>query len=266
VARIADVDKYVSQSTAVSGAPIDSFYESCSEILRPASPVFLSANPSVGALLLVGLVSATENYFRDAIGRLIRICPLAQECCANQVVSLGTVIWYNGDFLGRSAFEQLSFASSDNVRNALRKYLGHDVRRNGPLDSALAEFEKICELRHSIVHAGASLAGRNALRLQVEKGPGSGRVVIGFAELQETAAICTTLVVAANGELFDAVVRRWADSWRKHRSWDGAKENERFREVWSVFWSETDARTSQTAERMGRRRCMNLVRKEFRLP
>jgi hypothetical protein len=265
VARVADINRYVVQHSGGIEAPIDTFYGAVAGILRAANPTFLTTNPSMGALMLVGWVSATENYLRDILAGVIRLCPCAQVEAAQQTISLGTVIWHGGLPPERGAFEHLSFASADNIRQTCRKFADYEVKKNSPIDALLKEFDGICELRHSIVHAGSVMAGRNAVRLQIGGRPKALRVSIGFAELQEAGDICTTLVVGFNGALFELLAKRWATDWRSRPSWDSAKADRRFLSIWHLFHSKVDTQQGTVPRAMGPVRCRNLVKREFGL-
>lgn len=264
-AAIADIARYVAVSGGGNVSAVDAFYAATTDILRAADPAFLTDHPALGPLLLVGIVSATENYFRDIFAAVLSLCPVAQEAASAQSVQLGTVMWHGGHIPERGAFEHLSFAAADNIKNSCRKFLGHEIEKRGPTDAALQEFDRVCELRHGIVHAGGVLAGKNALKLQLKPTKPLGRCVTGFAELQECAAVCTTLVVAANRELFGALAERWALDWRKHRTWVQAEQHRRFRAIWDAFHSTIDAGAGLISGSVGVVKCRNLVKKQFRV-
>lgn len=265
-ARVADISKYVTRVPPSKISPIDIFFNSTMDILRAASPSLFTNHPALGPLMLVGFVSATENYFRDVFARIISICPIAQESAAQQMISLGTVLWHGGQLPERGAFEHISFTSSENVKTTAKRFLDYEVRRNTPIDAALSEFEKICELRHGVVHSGSVLAGKNALKLQLAKTTSaSSRIAVGFSELQECADICTTLAVVVNHELFSLIVERWATHWRRRASWNPAQANAKFSSIWSMFLSQLDYSNSLIPVPMGMRKCRSLVCTEFRL-
>jgi hypothetical protein len=263
-ARIADISRYVAGPARLSNSAIDSFFEASTTILRAADPTFLNTHAAMGPLMLVGLVSATENYFRDVFAAVLSFCPVAQAASSTQTVNLGTVMWHAGRVPERGAFERLSFASAENIQNTSKNFLAYSFTSRGATDASLKEFDRVCELRHGIVHSGGVLAGKNALKLQVMAPPLS-RCSVGFAELQEGAAVCTTLVVAANAELFGAMCKRWAIEWRQHRSWDPTKKRQRFRAIWTAFRSEYDLEGGLVTNPIGPVRCRNLVQKEFRI-
>jgi hypothetical protein len=265
VARIADIERYVAHQSWKTRAPIDAFYGTVTAIVKAAEPVFLAQNPSIGALMLVGWVSATENYLRDVLARIIQICPCAQEQAAQQVISLGTVIWHEGIIPERGAFDHISFASADNVRQTCRRFVDYELQKNGPVDAALKEFDGVCELRHAIVHSGAIVAGKNAIKLQLRGRKGQLEVRVGFSELQEAGEICTTLVVSLNSALFEMLVERWAREWRQRRGWDPAEADRLFLDVWRMFRSETDQSQGTIPHAIGPAKCRNLVKRRFGL-
>jgi len=260
---IADSSKYAQPVPHAAVAPIDTYYAASIALLKAADSAYLSAHPSIGPLALVGTVSATENYLRDVLARIIALCPIAQDAAASQSISLGTVIWHSGVLPERGAFEHLSFAGADNTRLTIRKFIGYELKKNGPTEAMLAEFDKVCELRHGIVHSGGIIAGKNALRLQLKRGACGLCTRVTFAELQECADVCTTFVVALNTELFACLAERWATAWRRRATWEPRRANSLFVELWRTFSSATDSRTGQIADPVSLVRCRNAVKQEY---
>lgn len=258
-ARIGDINTYLRVDNVTVDAPIDIFYRSSQELLQVGSPQFLNAHPAVGPLLLVGLVSATENYFRDLFPRIIQICPIAKAASAEQSIKLGSVVWHGGGDVGRGAFDHISFANVSNVVSSSKKFTGYQVQESG----VLSEFEKICELRHSVVHSGAVMAGKNAVRLHVPSAAGALRVRIGFAELQEAGDICTTLALSVNTEFFVEMARRWAVEWPKLPSWDETKRHTLFKSIWNSFYSRIDAANNAIHTQTTLVKCKNRVTAEL---
>lgn len=258
---LSDILLYITSSVPPTQSPIDAFYALSQEILRIGDIPFLTKYPHAGGLLLTGIVSASENYVRDILSAILCICPISQSVSAEEKIDLGAVIWHDPSNALRSAFEHFSFTSSKNILKTCQNYTRIQI------DSHLSvfdEFDKLCELRHGVVHSGACLPGRNAVRLQVPGQSGcTVRVTIGFAELQEAGAICTNLVTSINKELFGHIVRRWADDWRKLPSWKPADENPLFRQIWEMFYSKNDADNALIATKMTMRQCRTAVKKEF---
>lgn len=254
-ATIADVQQYIALGAVAPESPLDAFYRASQDIVKVATPAFLTANPAMGPLLLVGLVSVTENYFRDLFTKLIRLCPVARAKCADQSIQLGSVIWHGGLDAERGAFEHISFADAKRVVSTTEKFLDYKLKAS----SILAEFDKVCELRHGIVHSSAVLAGKNAIRLQIASAAGTLRIVVPFAQLQEAASVCTSLVVSINRELFVEMARRWAKEWPKRPSWDPAMSHSLFKSVWTIFHSAIDEANATIPSPMTLMRCKHRV-------
>lgn len=105
----------------------------------------------------------------------------------------------------------------------------------------LGEYDKLCEIRHGVVHSGLVLSGKNALKLGLSPSPNTMVVTPTYATVQEAGAVCSTLVQAANNELFELMVSRWAMDWRQLPSWDSAKEGRLLKRVYEGFLSTIDA-------------------------
>lgn len=257
-ASVADIQRYVTTSALAPVSPLDTFYRASQDLLKVGTPPFLTANPEMGALLLVGIVSITENFFRDIFSRIIQLCPVARAASADQPVRLGSVVWHGGVDAERGAFEHLSFASADSLISTPKKFLDYSLRRTTVVD----EFDKVCELRHGIVHSSSVLAGKNAIRLQLTAAASPLRIVVGFGELQEAAAICTALVVSINRELFIEMARRWAKEWPHTPGWQSSQRHHRFKAVWRTFHSSVDELNGTIPAPMSLIQCRNKASKD----
>ncbi|BDU19435.1 hypothetical protein [Dyella sp. GSA-30] len=238
---IADVNAYVSSAAGAASSPMDRYYAATEGILVKVDPAYFLAYPNeVLALLYVGLISATENYFRDTLGFILRVCPIARTKAAEEKVQLGSFLWGGADLHSRTAFDFIAFSSAKNVSETLAKFVGHQIKKNGVWSAMLPEYDRLCEIRHGIVHSGLVLSGKNALRLGLVRSKKSMVVAPSYATLQEAGDICTTLVQAANNELFEAMVGRWAVDWRKLPSWDTKKARAMLKDVFLGFRSDRD--------------------------
>ena len=258
VARLSDIQKCIVPQNPTARSPIDSFYETSQELLRVGTPTFLGQHPPMGALLLIGIVSATENYFRDLFAGLISVCPIARAKSADQSIRLGSVLWHGSDDALRGAFEHISFAGKTNLQKTSASFLGLELSQSTPLD----EYEKVCQLRHCIVHSSAVLSGKNAIALHIPAGAALC-VSIGFAELQECIAVCTALVATINSDLFAKFVSRWAEEWRRLPTWDFSERHTLFLSIWRLFFSETDRQNSLIASPLTAVKCRNRAATDF---
>lgn len=264
--KIRDINEYVESvdRSKLYKSSIDKFYKSMRDILGVAKePQFLKDNCILGPLLFVGVVSCTENYFREIMSDTIQICPICQAASATQNISLGSVIWHSGCNVEKGSFENISFASAEAIVKTSGKYLKFKIDQTGLAYSALKEYDKICELRHGIVHSNAIIAGKNAIKLGIKSDEKVVKVNIGYKQLQECAAICTSLVISYNSELFVLIAKRWAIDWVKLPLWDSKNDNKNFNKIWKIFYSEIDNNNGLISNNMSMVRCRNYVKKAF---
>jgi len=261
IERIQDINSYFEKVPNLAEAPIDIFYKETKELIRTATPEFLQNHPRIGPLMAVGIVSETENYFRNLFSEIINLCPLSKEKAADQNVNLGSILWYSKDSIGRGAFENISFADAKSIISCSKKYIAFNIDVNSDLNNILYEYDKVCEMRHAIVHSGRILAGKNALKLKIDTTDDIIKINIGYPELQEITSICTTLVACYNIELFEKITERWAVKWRQLPFWTIDREHNLFKTIWSIFYSKNDATNNTIQNNLSCIKCKNIVKK-----
>lgn len=234
-----DITNYIS-SCSVYKSPIDEFYTDRNQLLTAITPAYAAASPAVMPLILVGLISLTENYFRGVLAGALCLCPMAKEKSANKTLNLATA-WFGYGELEKGAFENTSFSDADTVRKNFTNLLAYNITPSSQISTPLNEFDRLCELRHAIVHSAGLLAGKNAVKLQLSNSRNSVKVTVGFAELQEAADICTALVCAVNLEIFVHLSKRWHNDWPRTPAYRGHDLNKLFKRIWDLFHSTIDS-------------------------
>lgn len=260
--QLGDLSNFVSNKVTSNNSPIDEFYLEVRNILSMSSPS-MSSTDWKGCMYMIGIISNTENYFRTILGKMINICPISQKKAATNNINLGSVIWHPNEYIERGAFEHISFSESSKIIEITRKYIGVDLNQSN-LTPILAEFNKVCELRHGIVHSSRVLAGKNALFLDLPSSENEQYITIGYGELQNIASICTTLVVSYNQNLFEKMIHRWATNWRKP-NWNSEIENREIKKIWDIFYSKIDKANNSIPETGTWVKCRNLVKTEYQL-
>lgn len=180
-------------------------------------------------------------------------------------MKMGSVFWHLGGVLELAAFEHLSFAGADEIKKACQNFLKFHVGDSSPLAPPLSEFDKLCELRHSIVHANGYIAGKNAIALSLPPANGRLAVSISYPQIQEAALICMSLVTSLNTELFAEVAKRWAIEWRAMPDWIPANEELLFAELFALFHSVADARLGSIPNPLTVDQCRENVKRTFGL-
>ncbi len=261
-----DVNNLVIESNDKPASPIDAFYSSTNEILTKIDPVYFSTySENITGLLLVGLISATENYFRDILGSILTICPTSQAHAADEKIQLGSMLWSQNDMHNRSAFEFMAFSSGENINKTMKNFTSYQIKTKGNWDAMLGEYDKLCELRHAIVHSGHIVAGKNAIKLGLKRNKQTLKVKFTYASLQDAGKVCTALIQAANNELFELLIERWAGDWRKLPSWDVAREVTLLKDIRDTFISKRDSDNKAIVNSRSQKELLTQLRAAFNL-
>jgi hypothetical protein len=264
VERINDLNSYVSYTAVNSQSPIDTFYSEIQSILHLFPTGSWHAGSWAGPLAMIAVVSSVENYYRQIFSLILQVCSYSQKTSSLNTINLGSVIWHPNKEIERGAFEHISLASAENIINTGKKFIGIDFKALG-LSPVLDEFDKICELRHGVVHSGKTLAGKNGIKLQLPGSKDLTKIKIEFAQFQELLAVCNALVVASNNLMFEELIERWAIKWRETPSWIPSLADKKFKIVWSMFYSQRDASNGTIPVKMSWIKCRNQVNTEFNL-
>jgi hypothetical protein len=263
---IGDIQSFVIEEIPKSGSPIDDFYGATIEILTKLDADFFDKyGDEITSSIFIGLISATENYFRDLLGYILATCPSSQAHSADEKIQLGSLLWAGSLIHNRSAFEFMAFSSGDNISKTIAKFTNYQVKKDHTWDKMLKEYDKLCELRHAIVHSGNVVAGKNALKLGLRKTTNILRVKITYAILQEAGTVCTRLVQAANNDMYEVMVRRWSDEWRSSPSWDPDLEKNSFINLKEMFTSKRDRSNGSIINKMSNEDLYLAARAAFNL-
>lgn len=247
-------------------SPIDSYRRSISQILEHGNEQTLDTSDCVGGLLVIGIVSASEGYFRSVLSACIEFCPNARELASKQTINLGGLLWHGHKGYSKSAFEHASFTSAEALKDVCKKYLGF-LLRDDVFKSILEQFETVCQLRHGLVHGDAILPGKNAVQLNIRKYEKPVRMIIRYEHLQDIAAVVNTLVLTFNRELFREMCKRWAVDWRKRADWDLSASAEKliFRKLWAIFHCSSEKRTRRGRSKLVCSKCYEDVKLQYGL-
>lgn len=259
------VDTFVIEQTQSTVSPIDRFYSSTGDILSKSSPDFVTQyGDEITGLLLVGLISATENYFRDILGVILETCPLARQHSSDEKIQLGSLLWGPRDLHNRSAFEFLAFSNAKNIKETFNKFTDHVIQQNGVWNQMLPEYDKLCEFRHAVVHSGHLIAGKNAVKLNLRPSKKSLKLNLDYSRVQAAGRVCTALVQGANNELFELMVGRWAVKWRQLPTWSPDQEKV-IRTIYDTFLSKRDRSNKTISNRLNFPSFLQAVKVDYNL-
>lgn len=243
-------------------SPIDRYIQYSRSILLYGTSIRLSEDHRIGGLLLLGVISAAEGYFRSVLSLSLEVCPICRRNSAEKQINLGGVLWHGQEEFRRSAFEHMSFTSKEELRRAAEGYLKFKLA-DSHFKIPLEEYEIACHLRHGIVHNAGILPGRNAVQMEVRRYKKVVEIVVDYALLQRTVAAVDTLVLTFNRELFAEICRRWAIDWRQRADWIKENEDKLFTKIWNMFFCSELHGTRAGRSKITKSNCMTEVRNKF---
>lgn len=219
-------------------SPIDTAYGALRAVTSLSASVSSDDwNANHGLILTAAAVAAVEDYVRSILALLPTICPFARERAETLTAPLRFLGLDNLSDAVRHSIGDASFSNISTIRDWSKRIAGSDLKASPSLKSALAEYERICHLRHCAVHAGGYVAQHNARELGLE--PGSWIALRSPAVVYEVVSIATSAMRSLNQELFRQTVTIWID-----KEWlvgDWAADRESFSVLWRAFASKVDA-------------------------
>ena len=216
---------------------IDDYFARGDFLVQQSIEPTFGSSPELLRLLLLGLLSATESYFRSILASLLELCPFSREHSKPQVFTLGAADYYKGRQLGLAILEQKPLSGAAEVRKHTEKLTGFNIRQGSSVEAALRDFDKLCHLRHAAVHSYGEFGGHNLRVLELEPESRSCLNLDRF-KFQRLIGASHNVVRAYNGFLFENVVGRWIDKCFLNGTWQ--EDREQFRSLFMAFRSKHD--------------------------
>lgn len=259
---LSSLDSCVESSDKLS--PIDRYFENSRKYIQYGTKERIEENPFLGRLLILAIVSSAESFMRSLFSECLDICPICQKAAGEKTISLSGALWHGSNGFSKSAFENSSFTSRKELEKSAKEFLRFDLK-SSIFDVPLDEFEKVCHLRHAIVHNDGFVPGKNAVQLGLKRRDDLSLFFVDFSLLQESAAVVESLVVTINRELFDLMCRRWATDWRKNDEWNDQLANTLFRKIWTIFHSKVEKGGRLGKSKLTMSKCREAVEKKYQI-
>lgn len=226
---------------------IDDFIEkrkSLFVLLRPYEERIHELPSELTNMIFLGFISAVESYIRKILRLIINVDKNAQVKCENQMIKFGAVLSHEDEtMLAESLLEDYSFASAFNIKESIDKFLNIKCKKETqPLNKALEEYSRVCQLRHCVIHRFGFLGSNNAivLGLSQHKDFIEKPLIIDFEQLNEIARVCENVVKVINNFLFAEVLERSyltrTEIWHS----DYRKDKKTFQKYFSIFKDSTN--------------------------
>lgn len=188
---------------------VTSFYR-CTELIRDGIDV-AGENELLKASLLLSVFSSTECYFRDVLSDTLVLCPLSKRTASFKMISLGASLWDQKNPINPAVFENFSFSTElKKFREILSDYFNLKFKDSDSLAAAYLEYEKLNELRHSLIHCNGYLWGKNANKLNATYPGETKRLKVQPTaySLQAAISLCSNLVFTFNEYLSEEIFKR----------------------------------------------------------
>jgi len=237
-------------------SPIDQYIENTKALNRIALSGTFSRE--MGAIVILGHMSAVESYLRAVLRGVITIDEVSQKLVEKSMVPYAAALHHDIRLLPEALFEGISLASTKNIKDTLKGMIG--IKGSYPPDvtKVLDEFSKVCEIRHCCVHRFGKLGAKNAAdlglsdhSLYLEK-----PLDIQQADLEDILYILRAVVNTLNRFMYESLLARMAknkndlgqqpypNSW----TWDYNKDRRRFLKYYNLFYTIEDSSPSPAAK------------------
>lgn len=218
-----------------SANPISDYFEVTEKLKKKLIGSEHKDDAEILGLLTLGVISAAEFYVRNIVASVPHLCPIAQRHCELIVVPSGSFSYYAGSSYPHlvSCFDHESFADAAKIRAHSVKFTGLKIGDGSSVGIALEEFNKLCELRHCLVHARGyvGLKASSGLKLDSRR---PAKVLLTQASALDVLKVCHNLVRALNSFLANGLAERWVERGVLSGEWE--KDDILFKALVQLFW------------------------------
>lgn len=233
------------------------------EILSEEEPKLVDESQplpaELGALALLGYMSAVESYFRALVRGLIHVDDHVRSLVEPMSVSYAAALHHTPKLLPEALTENMSFAGASTITEMLKKIIGISGSMPGEVEVIMIEFKKICEIRHCCVHRFGRLGSKTAVALGLKGHKSMLEKTFSPTadDLQIIADILRTFVKTLNNFIFREVVERinksnsnisFKSDW--NWKWNYNSDRKKFLEYYGLFSSKFDNPPSDPARKI----------------
>jgi hypothetical protein len=231
-------------------SPVDRYLENSNKLSR----IYTNAAvvpPELGAVLLLGYVSAVESYMRGIISGLVHIDEHTRNLAAPKQLSYFAASNHQPKLLPEALFDSVSFSGAWNVSGSLKEFCGVSQMGGGnypkELRPVFEKFSAICQLRHCCVHRFGLLGAGNAHKLKVNSSLLEKPLELTTAALDDISSILEKFVLSLNSYVYRDVLERsvirsktiTSDEaecqYRQEWTGDATQDAPRFAEYYNLF-------------------------------
>jgi hypothetical protein len=231
-------------------SPVDRFIENSNRlsIIYANSPFKEAFTPELGAVLLLGHVSAVESYLRGVVRRLVHIDEHTERLASPKELTYFAASHHEKDLLPEALLESISFSNAATVSFTLKEFCGITGMGNGNFPKELKpvfdKYSDICQLRHCCVHRFGLLGAGNAHKLGLPKGAPQIEKPLSLSidALEDISSILQKFVLSLNAYIYRDVLER---TFSRSRLNTANEAEHQYDSLWALDFSKDEVRFSQ---------------------
>ncbi|MCW0375131.1 hypothetical protein [Xanthomonas sacchari] len=184
-------------------------------------------------LVFLGHVSAVESYFRCLTRQLVWVDHFTTDKVKDLKITYSAARHSVPELMAEALLEDMTFITADSIKSWRSSVIGVSSQE---LEDEINEFDRICQLRHCIVHRFGRLGTKNAskLGLSTHKDLFEKPIKLTNNQLDEIAFSLFNFVRAVNNHIYAKVMERSAKQdpdWK----WDETTDLPKFELLYAVF-------------------------------
>lgn len=184
-------------------------------------------------LVLLGYISAVESYFRCLTRQLVWVDEQTADKVKDLKITYGAARHTAEKLLPEAFLEDMTFITTDSIKNLMSGVIG--ISSQG-LDDVINEYDRICQLRHCIVHRFGRLGPKNAskLGLSTHKSLFEKPIKLSTTQLEDIGLSLLNFVRTINNDIYAKVLERSARKellWK----WEDTHDMPHFENLYAVF-------------------------------
>ena len=266
------VDQFITNTNSINKIYLRHYKENANN--GEADDSQAAIPPELGALAVLGYMSAVESYFRALLRNLIEVDDHVRALAEPMEITFAAALYHESRLLAEALSENMSFAGEQNIADMLRKRIGIKGQLPVEIEEVLKEFRKVCEIRHCCVHRFGRLGSKNAVSLGMRDHSAilEKPFTPSLDHLQAIADLLRTFVKSVNNFVFRSLIERIGieggvgNDGLYDWQWTGEfdDDRERFEQYYNLFASKDDTPPSPNIETVYKDLCNYFASKSTR--
>ena len=226
-------------------SPIDRYLENSNKLsmIYTNSPFKDAMTPELGAVLLLGYVSAVESYMRGVIRGLVHSDEHTGNLAAPKQLTYFAASNHDRKLLPEALFDSVSFSGAWNVSTTLKEFCGISGMGSGKYPKELKptfdKFSDICQLRHCCVHRFGLLGAGNAHKLGVDSSLIEKPLALTLDALEDISTILEKFVLSLNSYIYRDVLER---SFTRSKAITTDEAERQYKKEWAMDYTQDESR------------------------